>query len=208
MLKINNLTYSYTKETKITFPDIEFPQGEQALILGKSGCGKTTLLHLIAGLLRPTTGFVSIGDVKLNDLSGAKLDFFRGQEIGIVFQTPHFIDSLTVKENLFLAQTLAGNKKNESTIQTLLSDLSIAEKLNARPKELSQGQKQRISIARALINSPKLILADEPTSALDDDNCTAVAKLLKNQAKKHNATLLVVTHDNRLSNFFKTKIQL
>ncbi len=208
MLKTINLKYNYTNEVQLSFPNMEFEQGSQALILGRSGCGKTTLLHLLSGLLKPSEGAVFIGGTDLNLLSGSKLDFFRGQEIGIVFQTPHFIDALTVKENLFLAQTLAGNKKDLASISNLLADLSILDKLNVGTKELSQGQKQRVSIARALINSPKLILADEPTSALDDDNCVAVVNLLKTQAKKHNATLLIVTHDNRLSSSFDLKVQL
>ena len=208
MLKVNGLKYKYSDDIHISFPQMELKQGSQALILGKSGCGKTTLLHLLSGLLKPTSGSVIIGETNLNDLSGSKLDYFRGQEIGIVFQTPHFIDSLTVKENLFLAQTLAGNKKDILQIESILQDLSILDKLNAGTKELSQGQKQRVSIARALINSPKLILADEPTSALDDENCISVIDLLKKQAEKKNATLLIVTHDNRLSSSFELKVQL
>ncbi len=208
MLKTIGLKYRYNDEVQLSFPPMEFKQGSQALILGQSGCGKTTLLHLLSGLLKPTSGSVLIGGTNLSQLSGSKLDYFRGQEIGIVFQTPHFIDALSVKENLFLAQTLAGNKKNLEQIGQVLEDLGILDKLNSNTKELSQGQKQRVSIARALINSPKLILADEPTSALDDENCTSVVNLLKTQAKKQNATLLIVTHDNRLSNSFDLKVQL
>ena len=208
MLLTKNITFSYNKESNISFPDIFLEKESQVLIIGKSGCGKTTLLHLLAGLLKPATGSIKLNESNLDTISGAALDKFRGQEIGIVFQTPHFIDSLSVKENLILAQTLAGNSKDLNKIKSLLSELDVLEKLNAKTKELSQGQKQRISIARALINSPKLILADEPTSALDDDNCTAVIDLLKQQALKNKATLLVVTHDNRLSNLFDLKIEL
>lgn len=208
MLLTKNITFNYKNGSEISFPDISLEKDSQALIIGKSGCGKTTLLHLLAGLLKPTTGSIKLNETDLSFISGAALDKFRGQEIGIVFQTPHFIDSLSVKDNLFLAQTLSGNAKDLNKIKDLLSELDISEKLNAKTKELSQGQKQRVSIARALINSPKLILADEPTSALDDDNCTAVIKLLKQQASKFNSTLLVVTHDNRLSNLFDLKIIL
>lgn len=208
MLITNNISFDYGRNTLIQFPNITLGNESQALIIGKSGCGKTTLLHLLAGLLKPKTGSIKLNETILNNIKGASLDKFRGQEIGIIFQTPHFIDSLSVKENLFLAQTLAGNKKDLSKIETLLSELDILEKLNASTKELSQGQKQRVSIARALINSPQLILADEPTSALDDDNCTSVINLLKQQATKSKATLLVVTHDNRLTNLFDIKIIL
>jgi len=208
MLKTVDLKYNYNDGVNLSFPPMEFEQGSQALILGQSGCGKTTLLHLLSGLLAPTSGTVLIGETNLSKLSGSKLDYFRGQQIGIVFQTPHFIDSLTVKENLFLAQTLAGNKKDLKQIGQILEDLGVLDKLNSSTKQLSQGQKQRVSIARALINSPKLILADEPTSALDDQNCIAVVDLLKKQAEKQNATLLIVTHDNRLSSSFDLKVQL
>lgn len=208
MLTCNNISFEYNKAFKIEFPNINLENESHALIIGKSGCGKTTLLHLLAGLIKPKTGSIVLNNTNLNELKGTALDRFRGQEIGIVFQTPHFIDSLSVKENLFLAQTLAGNKKDLKKIEELLTELDVLEKINAKTKELSQGQKQRVSIARALINSPELILADEPTSALDDENCTAVINLLKNQAAKSKATLLVVTHDNRLSNLFDIKIAL
>ncbi len=208
MLKTQHISYSYGNDTTLSFPDINIPDKSQGLILGKSGCGKTTLLHLLGGLLKPKTGTIELNLTTLNSLKGSAIDKFRGQEIGIIFQTPHFIDSLSVKENLLLAQSLAGNKKNIESIKSILRELNISDKLNTNTKELSQGQKQRVSIARALINSPQLILADEPTSALDDENCTAVINLLKEQAEKSDATLLVVTHDNRLSNLFDIKITL
>ncbi|CAG5076764.1 ABC transporter ATP-binding protein [Parvicella tangerina] len=208
MIEVKDLTYHYRIDQPIQFPDFSYQQGQQALILGESGCGKTTLLHLLSGLLKPKKGFVSIDGKKLNGLSGAQLDKFRGANIGIVFQTPHFIEALSVKENLQFAQTLAGNKKDTEAIKSILSDLGIGHKLNDSVKSLSQGEKQRVTIARALVNQPKLILADEPTSALDDKNCRAVVKLLKEQAKKNNATLLIVTHDNRLNDEFEQKLKL
>lgn len=208
MVETSGLKYYYKANQPISFPDFSYAQGEQALILGESGCGKTTLLHLLSGLLKPKEGFVSIGGKKLNALSGGELDRFRGANVGIVFQTPHFIEALTVKENLQFAQTLAGNKKDLDAIKHVLEDLSILHKLDAAVKNLSQGEKQRVTIARALVNQPKLILADEPTSALDDKNCHAVIKLLKDQALKNQATLLIVTHDNRLNNEFDQKLIL
>lgn len=208
MIEVKGLTYHYKADLPISFPDFKYDQGEQALILGESGCGKTTLLHLLSGLLKPKGGSVSVNGKNMNGLNGAQLDKFRGANIGIVFQTPHFIEALTVKENLQFAQTLAGNKKDISVIEHILTDLAIGHKLNASVSNLSQGEKQRVTIARALVNQPKLILADEPTSALDDKNCHAVIKLLKEQAEKNNATLLIVTHDNRLNNEFDKKLLL
>ncbi len=208
MIAVNNLKYNYSGSNSLEFPDFSFNQGEHALILGQSGCGKTTLLHLMCGILKPKSGTVSIDGQNLANLSGAQLDKFRGKKIGIIFQTPHFADALTVKENLNLAQYLAGRPKNDAEIKSILEDLSIGHKLKSSVKALSQGEKQRVTIARALINKPTLILADEPTSALDDKNCEAVVNLLKSQAQKQNATLLIVTHDNRLNQMFNQKLIL
>ena len=208
MVKINGLTYNYSSEIQLKFPDFSLSKGEQALILGQSGCGKTTLLHLLSGLLKPNSGDVNIENEDISKMSGAVLDNFRGANIGIVFQTAHFIEALTVKENLTLTQTLAGKSKDIDKIKKLLADLGIESKLNAKLNALSVGEKQRVSIARALVNSPALILADEPTSALDDKNCDAVLKLVREQAKKHNSTLLIVTHDNRLKDQFDKRVEL
>jgi len=208
MVKINGLTYNYSSEVQLKFPDFSLSKGEQALILGQSGCGKTTLLHLLSGLLKPNSGNVDVENENISKMSGAKLDSFRGANIGIVFQTPHFIEALTVKENLTLTQTLAGKSKNVDKVKTLLADLGVESKLNSKLNALSVGEKQRVSIARALVNSPALILADEPTSALDDENCDSVLKLVSEQAKKHNSTLLIVTHDNRLKDQFDKRIEL
>lgn len=208
MIEAKNISHSYTNSEPINLPDISLNQGEEALIIGKSGCGKSTLLHILGGLLVPTNGDVMVSDQSINALTGGKLDKFRGNYIGVVFQVPHFIQSLTVKENLLLAQNLAGNSKDENKIVDLLTDMDVIQKLDAKINNLSQGEKQRVAIARALINDPSVILADEPTSALDDENCEVVVKLLKEQAKKYNATLLIVTHDNRLIDQFERRVKL
>lgn len=208
MIKTNNISHQYKNQELIKLPDLLLEQGEEALVIGKSGCGKSTLLHILGGLLTPTNGEVSINRQSVYAISGPDLDKFRGNNIGIVFQVPHFIQSLTVKENLLLAQNLAGNSKDESKILELLTDMDVVQKIDNKINNLSQGEKQRIAIARALINEPKVILADEPTSALDDENCELVVKLLKSQAKKHNATLLIVTHDNRLNSQFERRVLL
>ena len=208
MIKTNNISHQYKNQELIKLPDLLLEQGEEALVIGKSGCGKSTLLHILGGLLTPTNGEVSINRQSVYAISGPNLDKFRGNNIGIVFQVPHFIQSLTVKENLLLGQNLAGNSKDESKILELLTDTDVVQKIDNKINNLSQGEKQRIAIARALINEPKVILADEPTSALDDENCELVVKLLKSQAKKHNATLLIVTHDNRLNSQFERRVVL
>lgn len=208
MLKSQNLEYSYTTNTKLQFPDIQANTGEHWLILGQSGCGKTTLLHLLAGLLTPRKGSVKIGDTEMTKLRGAKLDKFRGQNIGIVFQKPHFVKALTVAENLNMAQYLAGVPQDQARIKAILERLNLAHKLKSRTDALSEGEKQRVAIARALLNRPAVILADEPTSALDDKNCEEVIQLLKNEANEQQSTLFIVTHDQRLKDRFEHRIVL
>jgi len=206
MLQTNQLNFSYDKKNQFQFPDIKCGVGENWLLLGQSGSGKTTLLHLLAGMLRPTSGKVEIGGIDTSTLSAGELDRFRGNKIGIVFQKPHFIKSLTVGENLALAQKLARQPIDNQRIVDLLTRLNIGDKINKKPQNLSQGEQQRASIARAVINRPALILADEPTSALDDLNTKEVIDLLEEQAAEVNATLLIVTHDSRLKERMENRI--
>ena len=209
MLTTKNLTFEYAAEKPIMlFPDIDLKRGEQGLLLGQSGSGKTTLLHLLGGLLSPKSGDILINDQNLSVLRGSKLDHFRGKNIGIIFQTAHFVRSLTVEENLIIAQQLAGNKVDKSLIFNFLEKLNLGHKLKSKPHELSIGEAQRANIARALINAPSVILADEPTSALDDKNTEEVINLLEQQAAAVNATLLIVTHDSRLKKRFKLSYEL
>ena len=207
MIKTKGLNFNYNDQASFSFPDINLGKDENLLIIGSSGIGKTTLLHLLAGLLESDSGSINIYGQDISKLTQHQIDKFRGQNIGIVFQKPHFVNSLTVKENLQLAQYL-GNKVDQNRIVDILSSLGILEKENKKPKKLSQGEKQRASIAMAIVNSPKLILADEPTSSLDDENCDRVIKLLKKQASEFNAQLIVITHDNRLKKHFKKSIKL
>ncbi len=208
MLQTKDLAYSYDNTNTITFPDINCEQGEHWLLLGQSGSGKTTLLHLLGGLLKTQKGSVTVGDTDLKNLKTSQLDKFRGKNIGIVFQKPHFIDALTVEQNIQIAQYLAKEKQDKNRIAEILNRLNLGHKLKSKTKDLSEGEKQRVAIARALINNPKIILADEPTSALDDKNCDEVIQLLEAQANAQKATLLIVTHDNRLKEHFDKKIIL
>jgi putative ABC transport system ATP-binding protein len=208
MLQTKALSYSYDNQNTIDFPDINYQKGEHWLLLGQSGTGKTTLLHLLGGLRKTQQGEVSVAGQNLKQLSADKLDAFRGQNIGIVFQQSHFVSSLSVEQNLLLAQYLAGKKQDKQRVFDLLESLNLKHKLKSKPSELSQGEQQRVAIARALVNQPKVILADEPTSALDDDNCNEVIKLLEAQADAVDAALLIVTHDQRLKDYFKNQIQL
>ncbi len=210
MIATENLTYSYASDQteNLSFPDIICARGEHWLLLGQSGSGKTTFLHLLAGLRTPTTGSVKVNETVLGGISSAKLDQFRGQNIGLIFQQSHFVRALSVEENLLLAQKLAGLVPDKQKARNILEHLNIGHKIDARPSDLSVGEQQRVAIARALINNPTVILADEPTSALDDQNTTQVVDLLQEQAKQANATLLIVTHDTRLKSIFEKQIQL
>jgi putative ABC transport system ATP-binding protein len=208
MIKINNLSYAYPQKKAIAFQDFVCKKGEQWLILGQSGSGKTTLLHLIAGLMKAQKGSICIDTTDITTLKTKELDHFRGKNIGIVFQKHHFVAALSVEENLLLAQQLAGEKTSVARANELLAALNLTDKRKEKPYVLSQGEQQRVAIARALMNNPSLILADEPTSALDDTNCEEVIQLLENQAKNSGATLLIVTHDNRLKTRFRNQIIL
>jgi ABC-type lipoprotein export system ATPase subunit len=208
MLETQNIKFSYDRALPLTFPDIRCGKGEQWLLLGQSGSGKTTLLHLLGGMLTPQSGSIKIENTDIAQLKSTALDHFRGQNIGIIFQTAHFIKALTVEENLVLAQQLAGKKADKELILKYLSKLNLSHKLKSKPSELSVGEQQRVAIARALVNTPSVILADEPTSALDDKNTEEVIRLLENQAAEAGATLLIVTHDTRLKDYFKNQILL
>ncbi|MDZ4679138.1 MAG: ATP-binding cassette domain-containing protein [Saprospiraceae bacterium] len=208
MLQTKALFYSYDGRNQLQFPDIDCKKGEHWLLLGQSGSGKTTLLHLLGGLLSPKGGVVNIDGTNIANLKGSALDRFRGQRVGIIFQKAHFVKSLTVEENLLLAQQLAGAPASKTRIRELLERLNVGHKHRSKPDRLSAGEQQRVAIARALVNQPAIILADEPTSALDDVNCNEVIHLLEEQAAAVSATLLVVTHDSRLKAAFRNQIHL
>jgi putative ABC transport system ATP-binding protein len=177
------------------------------LLLGNSGCGKTTLLHLMCGLLQPQQGKVEVKGQDLRELNAKDLDRFRGEHFGIIFQQSHFIQSLSVLENLAVPHFLLGQSFPKSKAHDLLDALGIAHKANEKPRSLSIGEQQRASIARALIHEPSVVLADEPTSALDDDSTAAVISLLEKQCTNAGAALIVVTHDQRLKSRYNNRIE-
>ncbi|RZL17542.1 MAG: ABC transporter ATP-binding protein [Pedobacter sp.] len=208
MISITSVSHQYGAEQALKFADWKVNDGEQWLLLGQSGSGKTTLLHILTGLLKPTGGEIKINETDLYALSSKKLDEFRGQHIGIVFQKPHLIKSLNITENLLIAQSFAGLATDKNRIEEVLASLDMAHKKNAYPQELSQGQLQRVTIARAVINKPTLLIADEPTSSLDDKNAEAVLALLKEQSELNKATLVVATHDKRVKDAFNLTYSL
>jgi putative ABC transport system ATP-binding protein len=207
MIAVTSIQFAYSGEKPFFIPDFEIRSGEALLVLGKSGSGKTTLLNIMGGLLAPQTGEVSIDGISLYSMKGNALDKFRGKNIGIVFQKPHILAPLTVEENISLPRFFV-NKPSGEKVDQILSELGIFEKKAARVHTLSEGEAQRVSIARALANEPKIILADEPTASLDDENASIVVNLLKEQAKKLHASLLIVTHDQRIKDEIETSITI
>ena len=198
MFSIRNLKHAYNGTEVLSVPAWQVEQGSQWLVLGPSGSGKTTLLHVLAGILRPSTGTASVAGQDLGTLKADALDRFRGQHIGIVLQRLHLMASLDVLDNLLLAQYLAGLPQDRARALEVLAGLDLADKAGSRPHELSFGQAQRVAVARAVVNRPRLLLADEPTSNLDDARCLQALELLQSQARDCNATLLIATHDQRV----------
>ena len=206
MIKTRDLSVLYGSQ-KIDFPDLLLSEGDQILITGNSGSGKTSFLSLIGGLVTPNTGFVEINGQNISLLSSSKADKFRGNQLGFVFQTPHFVKSLDVQDNLLLNQYLV-KKYDYNHLDNLLKKVDLLNKKKSLVNQLSEGEKQRISIVRALINKPKIVLADEPTSALDDQSCDNIVTLLKDLSEQNDAILIIVTHDKRLKDKFKNHIEL
>ena len=208
MISTSGITFSYSKDQLFHMPDLYCEAGSTILITGDSGKGKTTYLHILAGILKPNKGEILIGKKDIVSLSDAKRDKFRGKNIGLVLQKSHFVAAFTVLENLEMASWLATGKKNSARAKELLAKLDIANQANKLPSQLSIGQQQRVSIARALMNGPKVLLADEPTSSLDDKNAEKVIQLLTDLSKEYKAALVIVTHDARIKEKFTNKITM
>ncbi len=208
MVKTLNLRYAYQNGDELSFPDIELTPGEHMLMIGPSGVGKTTLLYLMSGLLPPLRGTVSIAGKELGSLTRKKMDSFRGEHIGIIFQQYHFIKSLSVSDNLRLRQHFSKSASDKKRRDALVERLGLREHLQKKVTKLSQGQQQRLGIALGLIHRPKIIFADEPTSNLDDVNCEKVIELLKEEAEICKSSLLIITHDLRVMSHFQNHVRL
>lgn len=208
MLKSSALCYNYPNGPELSFPDFEVAKDGRLLIIGKSGSGKTTLLQILAGILPPDAGEVAVDDQSLYSMSRGKRDQFRGRQIGLIFQNAIYIQSLSVQRNLRAASYFAGVGVSNNRELDLMERLDIAHKANSLPNNMSVGEQQRLGIALALINQPKLILADEPTSALDDENAMSVYELLTEEAERLESALVIVTHDQRLKNKINATVSL
>lgn len=208
MLEIRGLRHAYDGRTVLSVPSWDVAAGEASLVLGPSGSGKSTLLNVIAGLATPTEGSVRLDGEEVTRLSPAARDAFRARRVGLVLQTLHLVGVVSVRDNLRLAQRLAGCRLDDGRIDEVLAGLGIAALAGARASRLSVGEAQRVAIARAVVNRPSVLLADEPTSALDDANCARALSLLLDQAAACGATLLVATHDNRIRDRFARRLEL
>ncbi len=203
MIDIESLIFHYSSgEFRLEIPEFTVARGEKMAVIGPSGSGKTTLLNLIAGIITPSNGAIRVGDVKVDALSDAGRRDFRITSIGFVFQDFELLDYLTVFDNIIHPYRITGALSLDASAKKraagLAEDMGIGDKLRRKPNDLSQGEKQRAAICRALLTRPQVILADEATGNLDPDNKTLILDLLFRAVEEHEATLLAVTHDHEL----------
>lgn len=168
--------------------------GEQAVLVGRSGAGKSTLLHIIAGVTRPDRGIVQIDGVDIARLSEAGVDRFRARNIGYIFQTFNLLPAFNALENVLLGMTFTGEAPDAARARRLLDRVGLSHRLTHRPAQLSVGEQQRVCVARALVNRPKLLLADEPTANVDPANQQQIVNLIRETCGEENVTLVLVTH--------------
>ena len=205
LLKFKGVTKSFKDGNHIIEAvkptDLKFNQGELIAIVGPSGSGKSTFLTMAGALQTPTSGEIWINNNNITKLNQKALARIRIKEIGFILQSTNLVPFLTVKQQFQLLKKYKRDTLNKEEYQTLLEQLGLVEIENQLPSEISGGQKQRVAIAKAIFTDPSLILADEPTASLDTDNAMAVMKILENQTKQRNKTCIIVTHDERLTQF-------
>ncbi|AIF50962.1 ABC transporter ATP-binding protein [Pelosinus sp. UFO1] len=210
MLEVNQVRKEYRDVlqtvTAVAVDSLIIKDGEQVALVGPSGSGKTTLLHLISGLLTPTTGWIKFDDITISDMAETWRDIWRAKAIGYVFQRLNLLASLNILDNLLVAMSFANTipqKEQRQWASQLLAQVNLSDKLGKFPHQLSMGEQQRVAVARAVINKPRLILADEPTASLDQENALLVLTMLRQFAKDSNSILLVSTHDRQIISQFE-----
>ena len=213
MLELHNLKKTYTQPNGqplhvLDVPAFHLGRGEQAVLVGRSGGGKTTLLHVIAGISHATAGDVTIDGVQLNRLSEAGRDRFRAGMIGYVFQTFNLLPAFTALENVLLGMTFARDRHDRGRAERLLSRVGLADRMSHRPAALSVGEQQRVAVARSLANLPRLLLADEPTANVDPANQQQIVELIRKTCEEERVSLLMVTHSPEVSEQFERVDQL
>ena len=199
MIKISDLSKKFDEECNIKIKDMEFKDKTSYVLLGPSGCGKSTLLNMITGVITPTTGKIIIDDDNITDFTQEEKDAYRLKNIGYIFQDFKLIEDMTVEDNLNLLKI---GKVECLPIDEVLDSVGIKSKRKNKIKHLSGGERQRVAIARALIKQPRIIIADEPTGNLNFENGKKVVELLIKASKKFSNTMIIVTHDDRLVEYF------
>jgi putative ABC transport system ATP-binding protein len=204
MLVLKDVKKSFVAPAGNLLPVLEIADfcladGEQMALVGRSGCGKTTLLHVIAGISRPDSGSVKVDGMDLCLMTEAECDRFRAQHIGYVFQTFNLLPGFTALENVLLGMRFAGGRTDSARAKKLLERVGVAHRLHHKPAMLSVGEQQRVAVARALANRPKLLLADEPTANVDTGHQTQVFELLRDTCREESVALLLVTHSPELA---------
>lgn len=207
MLTLENVKKSYIEANGHLLPILDIPKyhvstGEQVVLVGRSGCGKTTLLHVIAGISRLDTGLISIDGVNMSSFGEAMRDRIRADKIGYVFQTFNLLGGFTALENVLLGMTFARGRRNAQRAKSLLDRVGLSHRLQHKPAMLSVGEQQRVAVARALANKPKLLLADEPTANVDPANQQNIVDLIRETCREEKISLLMVTHSSDVSGQF------
>lgn len=208
MLLVENLKKAYREPDGewlpiLNVPRLEVGAGEQLVIRGRSGGGKTTLLNVIAGLATPDSGKIVIDDTDVTRLPEAARDRFRAQHIGFVFQTFNLLPGFSALENVLLGMTFTGQRNDPQRAKELLGKVGLGHRLTHKPSALSVGEQQRVAVARALVNRPVLLLADEPTANIDPAHQQQVIDLLRDVCRAENVAMLLVTHSDEVSEQFE-----
>lgn len=203
MIEVNDLEFGYGTDGFVLRADaLAIAAGEAVAFVGPSGCGKTTLIHLIAGILEPTRGRISVLGQDLGQLRESQRRKLRIQKIGMVFQRFELLDYLPVRDNLLLAnminRALPPARRMQAAAGRIAASVGLGDKLDRRPDQLAQGERQRVAIGRALLNEPEILIADEPTGNLDPDNKAAIMDLIWDEVRRRRCTFLMVTHDHGL----------
>lgn len=201
MLQVIDLNKNYNTVEALRGVTLDISDGEFISIMGKSGCGKTTLLHCMSGILKPSSGEILFDEKSLFKIKDRARSKVRRTSMGFVFQFFNLVPELTVRENILLPLKINRYKVDEVYFDKLIEDLGIIEQIDRLPATLSGGQQQRVAIARALIHKPKIVFADEPSGNLDETSSREVIELLQSLQKEYNLTLVMVTHDKDIASY-------
>lgn len=199
MIRTHQLTYCYPAAETLVFPDVDVPQGSVLLLSGPSGCGKSTWLALVAALVAPASGTLTVAGQSLDALKNIAADAWRARTIGFLPQKLHLSAALSVQHNLAMAQWAAGVAQDDARIAAALQALGVQDLAGRKPAQLSGGQAQRVALARTVLLEPQVLLADEPTASLDDTAAADAVRLLLGTARRCAATLVIATHDARVA---------